>query len=275
MTKELIIKNNGLIEVDGMKFHSIEGGFGEDKRSILVKDIAQIHNMELKVINQNINRNKKRFINNVDIIDLKSVTQSDRDFLNEVGFGNSSIANSKNIYILSERGYAKLLKILEDDKAWEEYDKLVDGYFNMRKELKEIKLDSYMIDDPIKRAEVWIEEQKEKILLAKTIEKQKPLVEFAKTCQVSNDNILIGELAKIASNNGVKIGAKRLFSKLRELGIIMKKSTDPYQRFIDSGYFKIKQTPYTKYGKVKLGRTTTVTPKGQIYIINKLRKEAI
>lgn len=41
------------------------------------------------------------------------------------------------IYLLSERGYAKLLKILEDDKAWEQYEKIVDGYFNMRKSLKE------------------------------------------------------------------------------------------------------------------------------------------
>ena len=39
---------------------------------------------------------------------------------------------SKNIYLLSERGYAKLLKILEDDVAWEQYDKLVDGYFTLR-----------------------------------------------------------------------------------------------------------------------------------------------
>ncbi|WP_416712442.1 ORF6C domain-containing protein, partial [Bacillus cereus] len=33
---------------------------------------------------------------------------------------------------LSERGYAKLLKILEDETAWELYDQFVDGYFNMR-----------------------------------------------------------------------------------------------------------------------------------------------
>ncbi|WP_455822402.1 hypothetical protein [Clostridium butyricum] len=30
---------------------------------------------------------------------------------------------SKNIYLLSERGYSKLLKILEDDVAWEQYEK--------------------------------------------------------------------------------------------------------------------------------------------------------
>jgi len=47
---------------------------------------------------------------------------------------------SQNIYILSERGYSKLLKILEDDVAWEQYEKLVDGYFNMRRAIKENKI---------------------------------------------------------------------------------------------------------------------------------------
>ena len=41
----------------------------------------------------------------------------------------------KYSYLVSERGYSKLLKILEDDFAWEQYDKLVDGYFNMREQV--------------------------------------------------------------------------------------------------------------------------------------------
>jgi len=128
--KNLILK--GKTEVDGMKFNHIEGGFGEGKKSMLVKDISEIHQKELKYINEAINNNRKRFKNNIDIIDLKSVDLIDRDFLNDLGFSNSSIANSNNIYILSERGYSKLLKILEDDFAWEQYEKLVDDYFSLR-----------------------------------------------------------------------------------------------------------------------------------------------
>ena len=134
-SKKLNVKVNGLVNIYGMKFHDIEGGFGEGKKAMLIKDIANIHGRELRVINQNIERNKSRFKEGIDIIDLKSVTQSDRDLLNELGFSNSSIANANNIYLLSERGYSKLLKILEDDFAWEQYDKLVDGYFNMREQV--------------------------------------------------------------------------------------------------------------------------------------------
>ncbi|MDU6876454.1 MAG: ORF6N domain-containing protein, partial [Clostridium sp.] len=56
-----IVKINGLKEIDGMKFHDIEGGFGEGKKAMLVKEIANIHGRELKVINQNINNNISRF----------------------------------------------------------------------------------------------------------------------------------------------------------------------------------------------------------------------
>ncbi|HFD2049626.1 TPA: ORF6C domain-containing protein [Clostridium perfringens] len=129
------LRVNGIKNIEGMEFHDIEGGFGEGKKALLVKEIANIHGRELKVINQAINMNKERFKEGIDIVDLKSVNWIDRDLLNDLGFSNSSIANANHIYSLSERGYSKLLKILEDDFAWEQYDKLVDGYFNMRNQL--------------------------------------------------------------------------------------------------------------------------------------------
>lgn len=127
------VKVNGLINVEGMKFHDIEGGFGKDKKSMLVRDIAEIHGREEKYINRNINNNRKWFKDGLDIIDLKVGEYKSLSL--EVGYSNQSYANANNIYLLSERGYSKLLKILEDDFAWEQYDKLVDGYFNMREQV--------------------------------------------------------------------------------------------------------------------------------------------
>lgn len=68
----------------------------------------------MKRINELINRNRKRFKDGIDIIDLLS----DKNFaivLNDSGFSQNQINASNNIYLLSERGYAKLLKILEDE----------------------------------------------------------------------------------------------------------------------------------------------------------------
>ena len=130
---KLMIK--GIKNIDGMKFHDVEGGFGEGKKAMLVKDIANIYGRELQHVNQNINRNRKRFKDGIDIIDLKGTEFAIT--LSESGiYTQNSINASSNIYLLSERGYAKLLKILEDDLAWEQYDKLVDEYFNMRAEKK-------------------------------------------------------------------------------------------------------------------------------------------
>ena len=159
------LKILGTEKVGNFKFTGIEGGFGENKKAMLVKDIATIHGRPVKAINQAINMNRARFKDGIDVIDLKIESGSIK--LTEF-FNRQQIANSNNIYLLSERGYAKLLKILEDDKAWEIYDELVDNYFNMRYVIQ--KQDSYMITDPVQRAKRWIEEQEEhqvKLAMAK------------------------------------------------------------------------------------------------------------
>jgi len=120
------------------QFKGIAGGFGDNKKSMLVKDIAEIHIKDIYHVNEAINKNRKRFIDRVDIIDLAiGIDQTDTyEMLLKLGFTKQSLGSIKgksgNIYALSERGYFKLLKILEDDTAWEIYELLVDEYFQMK-----------------------------------------------------------------------------------------------------------------------------------------------
>ena len=105
------------------------------------------------------------------------------------------------------------------------------------------------------------------------IEEDRPKVEFTEVVLKSSDNILVRELAKIATDEGIKIGQNNLYKKLREWGYIFKNGTEPYQHVMDKGYFVVKETASkTPYG-VKLNKTTLVTPLGQVKIIEKLRKE--
>lgn len=124
------LKVLGKEKVGKFEFTGIEGGFGEGKKAMLVKDIAIIHNRPVKAINQAIERQLNRFKNGIDILDLK--VENFAVTLSDLGLNQGQINASKHIYLLSERGYAKLLKILEDDTAWDIYDELVDNYFNMR-----------------------------------------------------------------------------------------------------------------------------------------------
>lgn len=131
------LKVIGREHIGQYEFTGIEGGFAKDKKAMLVKDIANIHDQPLGEINRRINDNRKRFKDGVEIIDLKTVMGLSH---NEFGFTQNAWNRLVNAYLLSERGYSKLLKILEDDKAWEIYDQLVDNYFDMRSQLDTTRL---------------------------------------------------------------------------------------------------------------------------------------
>ena len=132
MTTQL--KVIGKEHIGKIEFTGIEGGFGDDKKAMLVKDIAKIHGKELRQINQAINMNRKRFKGGIDVVDLLNQSDGFRNFAVENGLIGSN--RTQHVYLLSERGYAKLLKILDDDKAWDKYDELVDNYFNQRAAIK-------------------------------------------------------------------------------------------------------------------------------------------
>ena len=272
MEKEL--KIIGEKEVNGMRFHDIEGGFGQGKKAMLVKDIAEIHERKQKEINRLINNNRKRFINGKDIIDLKVGDLKSLSL--ELGYTNQSYANSNNIYILSERGYSKLLKIMDDDIAWDKYDELVDGYFRMREiinsdeELKaKLLLDIYNGGQSAVVASKRLSDLEKKPLLDK-IEEDKPLVQFANTVSQSKDSITIAQFAKLIKDEKINLGRNKLFAWLRD-NKYLRANNEPYQKYIDNNVFTtIEHTYDTPYG-IKLINQTLITPHGQIYLTEKLR----
>lgn len=128
------LKVLGTEHIGKITFTGIEGGFGPGKKAMLIRDIALIHKQTVGNINLLINRNRKRFKDGVDILDLKQIVPN--NLFSKYGFTKAQWGNANHIYLLSERGYAKLLKIMDDDKAWDIYDELVDNYFNMRVAIK-------------------------------------------------------------------------------------------------------------------------------------------
>lgn len=135
------------------------------------------------------------------------------------------------------------------------------------------KQDSYMIENPAERARRWAEEYEEKLALEQKIEQDKPLVEYASQIQTSEDTISMAEMAKIAAKNGIKIGRTRLFEFLRKKKVLDYKNV-PYQRYVEQQpWFEIRESTYYAYGEPKLQLTTRVTPKGQIGIVNLLKRQ--
>lgn len=114
-------------------------------------------------------------------------------------------------------------------------------------------------------------EQNEK--LTAKIETMRPKEIFADAVAASKTSILIGELAKLITQNGYEIGQTRLFKWMRERGYLIKDGSSknmPMQRYVQQGLFEIKESSVQNPdGSVRITKTTKVTGKGQQYFINK------
>ncbi|MGG0207799.1 BRO family protein [Bacillus mycoides] len=120
-----------------------------------------------------------------------------------------------------------------------------------------------------------LKEEKEKLAAAQQqIVQQQPLVSFAEACMQSDKLLKVSEVAKLAAKHNIKIGQRQLFAKLREWNLMFKRSTEPTQLGVEKGYFEIAQGVKQKpSGEPFTWTTTYVTPKGQAYIIDRLKKE--
>lgn len=117
-------------------------------------------------------------------------------------------------------------------------------------------------------------QKKDELLKAKDKELESKN-KFLNQIAASENSLLVREVAKVASKQNIVIGEKRLWSKLREWGLIFLKSTEPKQVGIDKGLFEVNEGTKEAKGKVFTYRTTRVTGKGQAYIIDRLLKEGV
>lgn len=126
-----------------------------------------------------------------------------------------------------------------------------------------------------------LKEEKAKRALAEAQnEKNKPKVLFADTVSASSRSCLMGELAKMISQEAIrqgrideKIGQNKLFAWMRNNGYLCKsgeRKNQPLQQYVEQGLFEMKKGSYVdSKGSNVITTTTKVTGKGQIYFINK------
>ena len=110
------------------------------------------------------------------------------------------------------------------------------------------------------------------------IEADRPKVLFAEAVSASHSSILVGELAKLLKQNGVDMGANRLFNWLRAHGYLIKRNgrdwNMPTQKSVEMGLIRVKETSITHAdGHITVSKTPLVTGKGQQYFINKFLEQ--
>lgn len=99
------------------------------------------------------------------------------------------------------------------------------------------------------------------------LEEQKPKVVFAEAVTSCEDSILIRDLAKLLTQNGVTIGQARLFYWMRLHGYLFQRETRPIQKWVELGLFDTNVTLVNTHHGTKERITTKVTGKGQSYFI--------
>lgn len=92
------------------------------------------------------------------------------------------------------------------------------------------------------------EERQARQLAEQKIEEQKPLVDFANKVSDTTSLIDMNQMAKLLKDENIPIGRNRLFEILRKKEIL-RYNNEPYQKYIESGYFKVRESTYnTPYG---------------------------
>ena len=103
------------------------------------------------------------------------------------------------------------------------------------------------------------------------IELQKPKVEFYEAVTGSSDTIDISSVAKVLNIKG--FGRNNLFEFLRDKNILMQ-NNQPFQTFVDRGYFRVIESKYNKPdGSSHINLKTVVYQKGLDYIRKLLETE--
>lgn len=252
----------------GKEIPVIEGGFGEGKRCLTDKAISEVHDMKMFNIRKRLSDNIKRFKEGVDIIDLKRICEINT--LTSLGYAKQSITQAEHIYLLSERGYAKLIKIMDTDLAWEIHDKLIDEYFTMREVINSNEqLKAKLLLEIYNGGQEGIIATRELVELEKkplleTIETQKPKVSY-------HDKVLNGDKLVTTTDIAKDLGmtARQLHNKLHDMKIIFK--TGNHWTFYAK--YQTRIPLYADYQIGEHGQILKWTEKGRKWIIKLLNEQ--
>lgn len=251
------IKITGKQNFMGLDIPVALGGFGEGKKCVSDKTIAEIHGQPVTEIRRRISDNIKRFVEGTDLFDLKKVMgESHNNLLFELGYTQMQISKAEHVYILSERGYAKLIKIMDTDLAWEVHDKLIDEYFELRDEKMnmnnlspELRLLINMEMEQKRQAAELAEIKEQSQMAADRIDSIREVVALDTTSWRDDTRNLINKIAE-ALGGGMAFQQVRAESYAlleKRMGVSLKQRlTNKRRRMADEGVCKSKRDKLTQ-----------------------------
>lgn len=169
------------------------------QRVLTTSQLAESFGTDADYINRNFNNNKDRYSEGKHFFLLEG--EELRDYKSTIGKNDGSLLRVNKLYLWTEKGSWMHAKSLNTDQAWEAYELLVDDYY-VKKELSAGVQPSYMLEDPIKRAERWIDEQKERkliedknLMLEQRVAEYEPKISYIDRILESKKTLAITQIA--------------------------------------------------------------------------------
>lgn len=103
------------------------------KRVLTTEQLAEVYETDVKNIQMNFANNKEWFEEGKHFICLKG--DALKQFKNEPNTIGLVGKNASSLYLWTERGASRHCKILDTDKAWEQFDNLEETYFNVKERI--------------------------------------------------------------------------------------------------------------------------------------------
>lgn len=261
----------------GKEIPVVYGGFGENQKCLCDKTIAQLHDQPEREIRRRITDSIMRFTENIDFIDLKQrVGESHTlELLLSLGYAKQSITQSEHIYLLSQRGYLKLVKIMDSDKAWDIYNQVLDEYFIMKEKVEERRPQGVeLLALAVLEAQKVISE-KNRLLTMKDqiIGELKPKADYTDKILQSKDLVTITQIAKDYGMSGNEMN--KLLHNLK----IQYKLNDQwllYANYHGKGYTHSETIHISdSFGRVGIKMISKWTQKGRLFLYEKLKKNHV
>lgn len=219
---------------------------------------------------------------------LKCVDAADKTkmFCTLVGDAKPSetgVINAANRWFVTENGLYEVLMQSKMPKA-KQFKEAVKRILRQIRTtggyvpVKEGDSDADILSRAVLIAKATIERQETEIAgLSKELDEIRPLAEYAKAVAESDDTMLIRTFAKIARQNGIVIGEKRLFQWLRDNGFLLRtgdSQNTPSQKAMEMKLFHLKEMALKSAdGSTKTRLTPKLTGKGRVYFLERLRKD--
>ncbi|HCQ6002055.1 TPA: ORF6N domain-containing protein [Clostridioides difficile] len=103
-----------------------------NERVLTTQQLADVYETDVNNIQTNFNRNKERFKENVHYFLLQG--EYLKEFKNQPTNSQLVSKHSSQLYLWTERGANRHCKILDTDKAWEQFDNLEETYFKVKQQ---------------------------------------------------------------------------------------------------------------------------------------------